>query len=191
MMNGTDLTVAYPPLLILGAVIGFFGWTLYRVGVPALGAIAGGAAGYAAATFVVAFMKLESSALPIAIGLGIIIGATLGMLLIRALQFYLFFGSGMLLGGAFVKKLWDASIGLSNVIAPTAANQIIVIIIGAVLGGIMMTMLKKFVIIPVTSIVGAMLVGSGLPLNMQIPGSIIALCLFLFTQIKLRKRFFS
>ncbi|OPZ05355.1 MAG: hypothetical protein BWZ08_02507 [candidate division BRC1 bacterium ADurb.BinA292] len=142
--------------LIAGIVLGLFGWMLYWAGLPIIGAVVGagaiGSLGYMASGFVSAAWA------PLVFGgAGAVLGAFLGIALIRVLQLYFFFISGAILGAALAYQFTG-----TTAFQGSSAAAIIIVVVGALVGGFVLLKARRFVVAIVTAAIGAMLVQTGL-----------------------------
>lgn len=170
-----------------GLIIGTMGWMIYLAGLPAIGIVAGGGAG-AALGYVVAPAIEAVWAEPVLMGIGGVMGAVVGFLLIRAFQFYLFFVAGAVLGGALGFRLLQMP-AVVRMVDPGDIGTLVVVAVLALLSGILFVRLRRFIVAAVTSIIGVMLLVPGLPQEWQAPGLVISLVVFLAVQIGLVRRF--
>ena len=185
MMQAATLNI---PLILAGLVVGLFGWVLYWAGIPIIGGIIGACAGGALGVFASDFIQ-TTWALPLFIGIGIVLGAILGVMLMRALQLYFFFAAGASIGGTFTWRLLQQHPTENLVSATPGWGVLLAVVVGAIIGGFILVRFRRFIIAVITSVIGAALLATGLPLQYQLIGGLIGLVVFLAVQIGLVRRF--
>ncbi len=176
------------PFLLLGLAVGLFGWMIYWAGLPLIGGVVGAGAG-ASLGYLAAGAVQSPSALPFLLGAGLILGAVMGVFLMRALQLYFFFAVGASLGGAGVFHLIERGLLSGFVQPPPHWEGFLAIAFGALVLGLVLVKLRRFIVAVVTSVIGAVLVTVGLgpeSANLVLP---ISLIVFLGVQIGLVRKF--
>ena len=151
------------PFLILGIVIGLFGWILYWAGLPVIGAMVGAATGGLAATGLWAAFEISdeiSTWVPV-IGAGI--GVVFGFLLVRLVQQFFFFIIGTFFGASFG---WNAI--TSPPLGDQAWAESVWAGLGAVffcglVGGIVFLAARRYVVALVAAVIGSALVVISVP----------------------------
>lgn len=177
-------------LWIVGTGVGMFGWMLYWAGLPVIGGVVGAGAG--GAVGFIASGALEASwGLPVLTGLGLAVGLFAGALLTRLFQHYIFFAAGAALLAALVWQL---------VTTPTFRDlfqnnllivQTIATILAALIGGLVLLKLQRFIVAVVTAVIGAGLFGAGFSPELRFVLTIVALVVFLSIQVGLVSRYVS
>jgi hypothetical protein len=150
------------PVLIVGLLVGTFGWMIYWAGINVIGVFVGAGAGLAFAVLVEHYFELERFSLIIHI-LGMILGGVGGMYLMRALNYYAFFVIGVFLGTAVGSSFLALSIFEAQPWAQTDRALIVATVIGAVTGGLIVLMLRRYVIAIVAAVAAAMLIAVSFP----------------------------
>ena len=171
-----------------GLAVGLFGWVLYWAGVPligaALGAGAGGALGFVLSGFIAA--PWAETVLTV---VGLVVGGVAGILLIRALQLYFFFAIGASLAGAYAWQLLGREPLASLARSYGEWAEWLIVGLGALIGGLLLIQLRRFIVAVVTSVVGAIMFTHGVPPQHQMPALIISLIVFIAVQIGIVRRF--
>ena len=178
------------PYLIGGLVVGLFGWLLYWAGIPIMGGIVGASAG-GSLGIIIADLVQSSINPNIFLGAGVLIGAVLGVLLMRAIQTYFFFVVGASLGGSVAWQVVHHGLARGATFNPDLKTMGI-ILGGALLGGFLMVYFRRFVVALGTSVGGAVMVTYGIPATVsQYKLQILLVCLavFLAVQVGLVRRF--
>lgn len=151
------------PFLILGIVIGLFGWMLYWAGLPVIGAMVGAATGGLAATGLWAALEISdeiSTWVPV-IGAGG--GVVFGFLLVRLVQHYFFFIIGTFFG---------AALGWNAITSPPLGDQAwaesVWAGLGAVffcglVGGFVFLAARRYIVAFVAAVIGTALVVISVP----------------------------
>lgn len=189
MMNG----IAQWQYLIGGLVVGLFGWLLYWAGIPVIGgligAFTGGSLGIAIAGYVQPQLSQPAAwTTPLFVGIGTLLGAVLGVLLMRAIQVYFFFTVGALFGGTFVWSLFQRNLGPGELLT-LDWGVIAAILLGALTGGLLTVYFRRFLVAMLTSVGGAVMISYGLPAKYKLIGLLISLVIFVAVQIGLVRRF--
>ncbi len=171
-----------------GLAVGLLGWLLYWAGVPLIGAALGAGAGGALGFLLSGFIQAPWAETFLT-GVGLVVGGVAGILLIRALQLYFFFATGASLGGAYAWQLLgrEPLAGLAQSYGEWA--QWLVVGLGALVGGLLLIQLRRFIVAVVTSVVGAIMFTHGVPPQHQTPALIISLIVFIAVQIGIVRRF--
>ena len=146
----------------LGAALLLAGFSIYEGIIQLIGFVMGGIIG---ALLVTALLDGEAW-YPIA---GFILGGILGAFMAISLTYLLIFLSGMVAGGAAIAGVW---LGITE-----TEPDILIVIIGAVVGGIIMIALYRLWISALTAAIGAFLVGASLGIEPSLVG------VFIFTWI--------
>nr|AIA14261.1 Unknown Function [uncultured bacterium] len=174
--------------LIPAIILGTMGWMLYWFGLPMIGALAGAGVGatfgYAAASQIAA--PWAAVALP---AIGMVLGAIIGFIFIRAFQFYLFFAAGACFGGMLGFQIMDQPTVRSMLHDPGPAVSFLVVGLLALLGGFLCLKLRRYIVAAITSVMATFLLVMGLPLDWRGYGMVIGLVVFLAIQIGLVNRF--
>lgn len=175
-------------MIVPGLIIGLFGWLLYWSGLPLIGGVvgagAGGAIGYMASGFVTAPWAINVFTIA-----GLVLGGFLGVLLIRTLQLYFFFAAGAGLGAALCWNIIQNG-PFHNLAAESPGWGVaLVVIAGALAGGLLILSFRRFIVAVVTSFIGMLMVAPALPERYQFLGGLVALALFLAVQCGLVGRF--
>ena len=146
------------PFLIAGILLCFFGWTFYWLGLRVIGAICGGILGGGISLLVGAMLEVsERFALPV-VCLGALVGMILGVLLFKALHYYLFFLAGSSLGGVLGHLIlrhhpeWGEA-WLQNWAAQALFQFALILIFG-----FLFVFFQRSILILLTSLVGSMLI---------------------------------
>lgn len=171
--------------LILGSILGLFGWTLYWAGLPMIGGVIGASMG-GSLGFILSGLLTAPWAMAMFTGVGIVLGALGGVLLVRALQIYFFFMTGAVLGGTMGYQLVSA--GLFG-LAPGSGLAWLAVAVSALIGGLVLVWGRRFIVAFVTSMIGALLTSLAFPIDWQNVAMIIALVLYLAIQIGLVHRY--
>jgi hypothetical protein len=174
------------PYIIGGVITGLFGWLLYWAGIPIVGGIIGATAGGALGMIACDLLQSQANVL-LFVGAGALLGAVPGVLLMRAIQRYFFFAAGAILGGALVWRF----LYFGTSLAETQANWSIagVILLAALVGGVLVSVFRKFLVALATSALGTTLLMYGLPQQYKLLGGLVALVIFFSVQIGLVSHF--
>lgn len=156
-MSAADLDL---PIFLLGCVVGLFGWSIYSLGVQAIGTTMGAATGIIFATVAVELAELKDSSAMTAMGVAGVLGGVGGWWLMNKVQKWFFFLIGALLGGPLAWTMMHAEPLASAEWARGGASQALGAIGGAIAGGIVFVLAKRYVIALVTSVVGAVIVAA-------------------------------
>jgi hypothetical protein len=169
-----------------GMVLGLLGWMLYWAGLPAIGGLIGAALGGALAWVLSGIAAAQPLALTL---IGMLAGGVLGVLLMRALQYYFFFAAGASLGGAlawnFAQGDWFAAIAGSS----SGLFAFLAVAAGAIAGGLTTIALRRYIVAVITACIGATMVSISLPMRYRTLGLAVSLVVFLATQIGLVRRY--
>ncbi|NQU42493.1 DUF4203 domain-containing protein [bacterium] len=183
--------IAWWPDVVLGVLLCVAGWTLYWVGLSIAGAVIGGILGVAAGWLILTFTKIEPTQAYWILALGLVLGGILGVFLIRKLHRLFFFVLGACIGLALGWNGADALMNwnwLGSDLDPVYW-RIIFGVLGAALGGFLMVIGSRVVVIAITALAGSILVALAVPdplaLLLVIP---LALGSFVF-QLGLLRRF--
>lgn len=177
------------PTLLFGVVVAMFGWTLYWTGLHVIGAALGGAAGAAGALFGASLMDVAEQTRYLIIGGGGLLGAVLGVLLMRAIQFYFFFLLGACLGGPAAYSALKLEALASQPWAATDGGKVGMFLAGAAAGGVIAILGRRYIISLLTAAIGSAAIALSLPTEHQ---EWIALGCFVFsfgTQAGLTRKF--
>jgi hypothetical protein len=150
------------PVLVLGVLVGTLGWMLYWAGINVIGAFVGAGAGLAFGVLVQLYFEIERFVFVVH-ALSVIVGAVGGVYLMRALNYYAFFIIGVFLGTAVGSSFLALSIFEDQEWARTDRALIIATVIGAVSGGLLVLMLRRYIIAIVAAVAGSMLIGVSFP----------------------------
>ena len=180
--------------IIIGCLVGFFGWMVYRAGLSVIGALIGastfGLLGYFLGNGLVTGLNLPGYVLPMAVVGTSIAGMLVGIFTIKALQLYFFFIAGASLGA--VLGLGIGELPVIRGIFDKAAGPIATLILSGVTAlacGLLLVKFRRYIIAVVTSVMGGFLVSIGLPPEQMVRGMIVAVVTFLVIQIGLVRRF--
>ncbi len=150
------------PVLILGVIVAVFGWMIYWAGINVIGAFVGAGAGVALAGLITNFFNLSGYGPLIAMG-GLFVGAFGGMYMMRALNYYAFFIIGVMLGASVGTSFLNLSIFEGQEWAMTDRALIISTVVGAITGGMLLLMFRRYVIAVVAAVAGSMLIAVSFP----------------------------
>lgn len=150
------------PVLVVGLVIATFGWMIYWAGINVIGAFVGAGAGVALASLVTNMFELQRFGPFISLG-GLFAGGVAGIYLMRALNYYAFFIIGVILGAPIGTSFVGLSIFEDQAWAMTDRALIISTVVGAVSGGILVLIFRRYVIALVAAVAGAMLIAVSVP----------------------------
>ncbi|MEN6625181.1 MAG: hypothetical protein ABFD69_03020 [Candidatus Sumerlaeia bacterium] len=174
----------------LGLALGLFGWVLYWAGLPLIGGVIGASCGASLGYVMTGLLAGAPPWAPaVAIGAGLVLGAILGVFFMRAMQIYFFFAAGAVLGGSGGLHLVQSGILRDFLGGPGSMGAYVTIAFWALIGGLTLVKLRRFIVAFVTSIAGAVLFTKGLPAPYQSPGLPISFIVFLAIQIGLVRRF--
>jgi len=159
---------------VAGAALAFLGWTLYWLGINATGAALGGVLGMAFGGGVAILLEREDIVFPFMLIAGII-GALLGIFLLRTIHKIVFFIAGVALGmlaGVYIvpslAQMWNLP-----------PNRLDVEIIGkaacGLVGGIFFLSLHRYIVILVTALVGTIILAYSWNFR---GGIVIPICIF-------------
>lgn len=183
-----DLSEFNWAIIIPGIAIGLFGWMLYWTGLPLIGGVVGagvgGMIGYLASGLVEVAWALN-----VFTAVGFLLGAVVGVFLIRTIQTYFFFASGAGLGGALCWNLIEQGPFQNLADSSPGWGVALVVIVGALAGGLLVLRYRRFIIAVVTSVIGMLMVTPAIPERYQFIGSLVALAFFLAVQCGLVRRF--
>lgn len=163
----------------VGAVLGLFGWTLYWFGVHVIGTALGGVTGLAAGLLIGTFMELQDDVVFIMTGVGAVLGGVLGALLMRMVQNYFFFLLGAGLGALLGWQILQHPSVAAQSWAQGSMGGVIAVVVGGLVGGGLMLMLRRYVISVVTALVGAVMIAISVPYpgkELYIAASVFVFC---------------
>ncbi|MCE5229679.1 hypothetical protein LLG95_08795 [bacterium] len=175
--------------LVLGLALGLFGWLLYWAGLPLIGGVIGASAGAALGYVAATLLQGPAWAIPVGIGAGLVLGAILGVFLMRALQLYFFFAVGAILGGSAGFHFIQSGMLREYIGGPGSMGAYVTICLLALVGGLLLVKLRRFIVAFVTSVIGAILFTSALKPEWQGLGLPVSFIVFLAIQIGLVRRF--
>ena len=151
-----------PALIVAGLVLCLFGWTAYWAGLRLLGAMCGALAGGGVAF--VAFLFVENDQWLFAGCAGAaVIGAVLGVLIIKRAHYFLFFVTGAVLGlaGAWtLQAQWHAWFEEH---VPEGTGRLLYFAGATVVGGLLLVLAHRLVVILLTALAGTGLFLLGVP----------------------------
>lgn len=150
------------PVLIVGLLIGTLGWMIYWAGINVIGAFVGAGAGVAMAGLVITSFSLARFG-PFISMAGLILGAVGGVYLMRAINYYAFFIIGVMLGAPIGSAFPGLSIFENQDWAHSNTTIAISTAVGALAGGMLVLVLRRYVIAMVAAVAGAMLVAISVP----------------------------
>jgi hypothetical protein len=181
-------------LITGGCLVGFFGWIVYRAGLPVIGALIGattlGSIGYLVGDYLMASMNLHKFILPMAVGGMFVAGILVGIFAINALQLYFFFITGASFGAAI--GLWISALPVVQNTFDKEAGAFATLIIAGVTAficGMLLVKFRRFIIAVVTSVLGGLMVCFGLPTEGRVIGLVVSVATFLVIQIGFVRRF--
>ncbi len=175
--------------LVTGLALGLGGWLLYWAGLPLIGGVIGATAG-ASLGYVASGAIAGPQWLPAAsIGAGCVLGAILGVYLMRALQLYFFFATGAILGGAGAFRLIQSGIGRDFIGGAGSLGSYVTIAFCALLAGLLLVKLRRFIVAFVTSVLGASFLALALPQQWRGLGLPVGFVVFLAVQIGFVRKF--
>lgn len=152
-----------PTLIIIGLILCLFGWTLYWVGLRLLGAFCGAVGGGILGGMVCLIAEVPQWAAWAAAGGGIL-GAALGVYLIKRAHYLLFFVVGALLGLATAYTA-ETLYGdwLARYLPEGQTGRLAFFAASSLLAGLLVLVLHRFVVIGLTSFIGTALFALGIP----------------------------
>jgi len=156
------------PYFMLGIALCLFGWTIYWTGINAIGIAVGGGAGVAGGLFGAKALEMPENTAMIMMAIGVVLGAVLGVMLIRTLQTYLFFLLGALLGAPLAWKLLQMPPISEQPWAGQSGAAALAVLIGGLGGGFFVLFARRFIITTVTALVGAVLIAISVPSKNQL-----------------------
>lgn len=175
--------------LVVGLALGLGGWLLYWAGLPLIGGVIGASAG-ASLGYVASSAIQGPEWLPTAcIGAGFVLGAFVGVYLMRALQLYFFFATGAILGGAGAFHMVKSGILQNYIGGLGSVGSYVTICFFALVAGLFLVKLRRFIVAFVTSLLGASFLAMALPQEWRGLGLPVGFIVFLVVQIGLVKRF--
>ena len=154
-----------PALIIVGLVLCFFGWTLYWAGLRLMGAVCGA---IAAAALVGIILLLTGSEPPyggLVVGCAIaaVVGALVGVFLIKRAHYLLFFITGAIAGLAVAWLLEPICTEWVQSYVSGAVGRGLYFGLLSLTGGLLVLLTHRIVVIVLTAFGGALLVALGLP----------------------------
>lgn len=154
-------------LLIFGVIVGVLGWTLYWAGLHIVGGLVGAAAGVFLSFFIndLAEMSVSPTILTI---LGIVVGAIVGIALMRALDFYAFFIFGVVIGTPVGADLLSLSYLSEQPWAESPAALVTFSVLGALIGGLLVLAFRRYVIAVAAAAASAGMIVVSLPFEQEV-----------------------
>ena len=188
MVIAMDPAIYNPLYIAAGPALGLGGWLLYWAGLPLVGGVVGASAGGSLGYIISGWMQVNWAP-AFFVGVGIVAGGFIGVFLMRALQTYFFFLVGACVGGALAFNLSDVG-PLGDLVGPPSSPEgLIFIAVTALVSGLLMVKLRRFIVALITAVAGAILFSAGVPqqwAGLALPVSAVA---FLAIQVGLVKRF--
>lgn len=176
--------------LVVGLALGLFGWLLYWAGLPLIGGVIGASAGASLGYVGSAAIQGGPEWLPSAcIGAGFVLGAILGVYLMRALQLYFFFATGAILGGSGAFHMIKSGILHNYIGGIGSVGSYVTICLFALVAGLLLVKMRRFIVAFVTSVIGASLFAMALKPEWRGLGLPVSFIVFMAVQIGLVKRF--
>lgn len=176
--------------LVGGFVLGLAGWTLYWLGLPAIGAIAGAGGGGSLGYFISTYVE-AAWAFHVFTGLGMVLGAVFGFMFVRTMQKLLFFIVGAFVGGGLAWRAVSSDLLDGLIAEPNSIGGLLTVAVGALVGGLALLRVRRYVVAIVTAVFGAVLVSTGVPAGLEAPALAVTLVVFLAVQVGLVNRFIS
>ncbi len=155
-------------MTIFGGALCLGGWVIFYFGTRLVGLGMGLGAGYLLGEGITLAVQLKGSEQDMAVLVCCLLGAVAGLFLIRAATAFLFFVMGFLFGallGRLGSQIW--LIGPGQPFAFTS-QTITAILVSAMVLGILAAWLQRFVIIIITSFVGANFLVAGIAYLRQV-----------------------
>ena len=152
-------TISIPEILT-GVALCLLGWTLYWIGLHAIGVAVGGALGALIGMALGAVFDPQGQwTLPIMAVCGAL-GALVGVFTIKKAHNLVFFILGLLAGGLAASITWPSVVALSADFLSADYHLVarwVYIIAVAIICGLLMVPFSRYIIIIVTSLIGSML----------------------------------
>lgn len=151
-----------PALIVIGLVLCLFGWTIYWAGLRLLGATCG--AVVAAALTFVGFLFIEDQRwLLTGCAVAGVIGAVLGVFIITRAHYFLFFMTGAVLGLAGAWTLQASHVDWFEEHIPAGIGETLYYVGGTVVGGLLLVLAHRLVVILLTALAGTAVFALGIP----------------------------
>ncbi len=167
------------PYLLGGVGLALFGWSLYWMGTLLIGIILGSAIGLFFALFGATMLEMPENTALLISGLGGILGAVLGAFMMRMIQNYFFFLVGALLGAPLGWKIMQMPSIAAQEWAQGGGADAGAVALGALIGGGILLLCRRYIIIIVTSLIGASMIAVSVPSDrpelIALPSFVIAL----------------
>lgn len=176
--------------LIVGLALGLGGWLLYWAGLPLIGGVIGACGGASLGYVGSAAIEGGPEWLPTAcIGAGLVLGAILGVYLMRALQIYFFFAVGAILGGSAAFHMIQHGAMSQYIGGMGSVGSYVTICFFALVAGLLLVKLRRFIVAFVCSVFGASFFTMALQPEWRGIGLPVSFVVFLAVQIGLVRRF--
>lgn len=176
------------PMLAGGIVLALLGWILYWGGLTALGAVLGAGLGSGAGAVAAEIAGWTGTGATVATVCGGIGGAILGALALRVFHSLVFFLCGVALGSLAAQHGLTLAHQLEWTWADGSMAEILVRSAGALVGGVLLVFLSKFIIVIVTSTLGTLLIVGAWPTNLMLFASIPIWLFSILTQYSIARR---
>jgi len=160
------------PLLAIGLVLALLGWVLYWGGITALGAALGAGFGTGMGALVAHLAEWHGPPAVTSMVIGGVGGVILGALALRVAHALVFFLCGIVVGSLAVHQGLILARQLEWTWTQGDMAEILIRAGGAFVGGSILVLLSKFIIVIVTSTLGTILIVASWPTDAMLVAAI-------------------
>jgi len=141
---------------ILGAALAFFGWTLYWLGINITGAAVGGTIGMGMGAGMALLFDRNEFLIPLVIIMGLL-GAILGMILLRTIHKIVFFLTGFVLGVLAGGPVLQIMANASSFPTGRLEVEIGLKVACGLIAGVLLLLLNRYIVVLLTAAIGTFL----------------------------------
>jgi len=151
-----------PVLIVAGLTLCLFGWVLYWAGLRLVGALCGALATAAIAVLIIMAGGWDRWLWP-ACGGAAILGAIVGVFLIKRAHYLLFFLAGAVLGLAAAWAVESANIEWVKSLIPEPYGRPVYYVVFTLVGGLLVLLANRVIVVILTAFGGTLIFSLGVP----------------------------